>query len=131
MGLRKSFPKERNYEFWNIMMCYLIHMDDGLSEKEKMLFGTLAYRMISKAAEIIPADQVRRKGFHVRYSQFTGAGPVSRESNINSRRNCIACSNSKLYRTICRGGVDFARRFPEFGISNRQARSSTLVVSAT
>ncbi|KAK4940477.1 hypothetical protein LTR10_019461 [Elasticomyces elasticus] len=57
MGLRKSFPKDRNYEFWNIMMCYLIHMQEGLPEKDRTLFGTLAYRMISKAAETIPADQ--------------------------------------------------------------------------
>lgn len=60
MGLRNAFPKERNYEFWNILMCYLIHMQDELPEKDRMLFGTLAYRMISKAAEIIPRDQVRR-----------------------------------------------------------------------
>lgn len=58
MGLRKSFPKERNYEFWNIMMCYLIHLQQDLPEKDRSLFGTLAYRMISKAAETIPADQV-------------------------------------------------------------------------
>src|ERR1700753_148878 len=58
MGLRKSFPKERQYEFWNIAMCYLIHMDQTLLEKDRTLFGTLAYRMVSKAAEIIPLDQV-------------------------------------------------------------------------
>ncbi|KAI1614285.1 N-acetyltransferase B complex non catalytic subunit-domain-containing protein [Exophiala viscosa] len=57
MGLRKSFPKDRNYEFWNIMMCYLIHMQEGLPEKDRTLFGTLAYRMISKSAETIPAGQ--------------------------------------------------------------------------
>ncbi|EXJ79045.1 hypothetical protein A1O3_08546 [Capronia epimyces CBS 606.96] len=57
MGLRKSFPKERNYEFWNIMMCHLIHMQNDLPEKERTLFGTLAYRMISKAAETILPDQ--------------------------------------------------------------------------
>jgi len=57
MGLRKSFPNERHYEFWNIAMCHLIHMQHDLPEKDRMLFGTLAYRMISKAAEIIPADQ--------------------------------------------------------------------------
>ncbi len=59
MGLRKSFPKDRNYEFWNIMMCHLIHEQHDLPEKDRMLFGTLAYRMITKAAEIIPTDQVR------------------------------------------------------------------------
>ncbi|KIX00353.1 uncharacterized protein Z518_10492 [Rhinocladiella mackenziei CBS 650.93] len=57
MGLRKSFPKERNYEFWNILMCLLIHMQHDLPEKDRMLFGTLAYRMISKATETIPLGQ--------------------------------------------------------------------------
>ncbi|EXJ96403.1 hypothetical protein A1O1_01529 [Capronia coronata CBS 617.96] len=57
MGLRKSFPKKPHYEFWNIMMCQLIHMQDDLPEKDRTLFGTLAYRMISKAAESIPSDQ--------------------------------------------------------------------------
>ncbi|KAJ4505984.1 hypothetical protein HRR83_008499 [Exophiala dermatitidis] len=57
MGLRKSFPRDRNYEFWNILMCFLIHMQRDLPEKDRMLFGTLAYRMISKAAETIPTDQ--------------------------------------------------------------------------
>ncbi|KAK7885662.1 hypothetical protein LTR67_010013 [Exophiala xenobiotica] len=57
MGLRKSFPKERQYEFWNIAMCHLIHMQHDLPEKNRVLFGTLAYRMMSKAAETTPADQ--------------------------------------------------------------------------
>lgn len=59
MGLRKSFPKERNYEFWNIMMCSLIQSDRTQADKDRNLFGTLAFRMISKAAETIPTDQVR------------------------------------------------------------------------
>ena len=58
MGLRKSFPKERNYEFWNIMMCFLIQLAPNQESQNKKLFGTLAYRMISKAAETIPTDQV-------------------------------------------------------------------------
>ncbi|KAL6250283.1 hypothetical protein RBB50_002584 [Rhinocladiella similis] len=57
MGLRKSFPKDRNYEFWNIAMCYLISVQSGVPEKDRMLFGTLAYRMITKAVEAIPASQ--------------------------------------------------------------------------
>lgn len=58
MGLRKSFPKDRNYEFWNIAMCYLISVQSGVPEKDRMLFGTLAYRMITKAVEAIPPGQV-------------------------------------------------------------------------
>ena len=59
MALRKSFPKERNYNFWNVVMCYLIHNDSSRSEKERTLFGTLAFRLISKAAEAVPIDKVR------------------------------------------------------------------------
>ena len=58
MGMRNSFPNERHYEFWNILMCFLIHKQDDLSDKDRMLFGTLAYRMISKAAEAIPRSEV-------------------------------------------------------------------------
>jgi len=60
MGLRKAFHSERQYEFWNIMMCYLVHRDATLPEKERTLFGTLAYRLISKAADLVPKDQVRQ-----------------------------------------------------------------------
>lgn len=41
-------------------MCYLIHQDQSVSEKERNVFGTLAYRMLSKAAETVPRDPVRR-----------------------------------------------------------------------
>jgi N-terminal acetyltransferase B complex non-catalytic subunit len=59
MALRKSSPKDRNYEFWAIFMCYLIHQDESISEKERTMFGTLAYRMLSKAAEAVPKEQVK------------------------------------------------------------------------
>lgn len=58
MALRKGFPKERNHDFWNIVMCYLIHKDTSTPEKESALFGTLAYRLICKAAETVPIDKV-------------------------------------------------------------------------
>ena len=51
MALRKAFPKERKYEFWSIVMSFLIHQDSAISEKERTLFGLLSYRMLSKAAE--------------------------------------------------------------------------------
>ncbi|KIW17605.1 hypothetical protein PV08_04800 [Exophiala spinifera] len=57
MGLRKSFPQDRNYEFWNIAMCYLISIESSVPEKDRILFGTLAYRMIIKAVEAIPPSQ--------------------------------------------------------------------------
>jgi len=59
MALRKGSPKERNYDFWNMLMCYLIYKDLSRQEKERTLFGTLAYRLISKAAEAVPTDKVR------------------------------------------------------------------------
>ena len=58
MALRKNFPNERLYGFWNILMCYLIHKASSDSEKDRTLFGTLAYRLISKAAQIVPANPV-------------------------------------------------------------------------
>jgi len=58
MALRRSSPKERNYEFWTIFMCYLLHQDASISEKERNMFGTLAYRLLAKAAEAVPHDSV-------------------------------------------------------------------------
>ena len=50
MALRKAFPKERKYDYWNILICYLISQDSKLQAKDRNLFGTLANRMITKAA---------------------------------------------------------------------------------
>ncbi len=58
MALRKSSPKDRNYEFWTIFMCCLMYEDRSISEKERNMFGTLAYRMLSKAADAVPQDPV-------------------------------------------------------------------------
>lgn len=60
MVLRKGSPKDRKYEFWTIFMSYLIYQDPSVPEKEKNLFGTLAFRMLSKAAEAVPLDSVRK-----------------------------------------------------------------------
>ena len=58
VALRKAFPKERKYEFWKTLFSYLIQMDPAADEKQRKLFGTLAYRFISKAAEMVPRDKV-------------------------------------------------------------------------
>lgn len=58
MGLQKNFPRERKYYFWAIFLSHLISQDPASSEMDKKLFGTLAYRMISKAAADVPSDQV-------------------------------------------------------------------------
>ncbi|EEP79941.1 predicted protein [Uncinocarpus reesii 1704] len=56
MNLQINFPRARKYYFWAIFMCYLISADPTSSPADKSLFGTLAYRMISKAADSVPAD---------------------------------------------------------------------------
>ncbi|KAL2809939.1 N-acetyltransferase B complex non catalytic subunit-domain-containing protein [Aspergillus granulosus] len=56
MSLQNNFPKKRNYYIWAIFLSYLLAVDEGSSEMDRKLFGTLAYRMVSKAAESVPAD---------------------------------------------------------------------------
>ncbi|WEW61277.1 hypothetical protein PRK78_006767 [Emydomyces testavorans] len=56
MSLQVNFPKVRKYYFWAIFMCYLIATDCSSSPLDKNIFGTLAYRMISKAADSVPRD---------------------------------------------------------------------------
>lgn len=58
MAMRKAFPKERKYDYWNILLCYLIHEDENCPEKDRKLFGTLANRMIVKAAQPGQGDKV-------------------------------------------------------------------------
>ena len=58
MALRKAFPNDRNYDLWNILLCFLVHIEPSVPEKERSMFGMLAYRMINKAAASIPTDQV-------------------------------------------------------------------------
>ena len=52
--LRKSFPKERHYEFWVIFMCYRIHKDAKNDGQTRNIFGTMAYKMLEKAASQTP-----------------------------------------------------------------------------
>ncbi|KAL2867944.1 MDM20/NAA25 family protein [Aspergillus lucknowensis] len=56
MSLQNNFPKKRKYYIWAIFLCYLLAVDEASSEIDRKLFGTLAYRMISKAAESVPSD---------------------------------------------------------------------------
>lgn len=66
MGLQKAFPKERNYSFWKTLFSYLIQEDPTLENNQRKLFGTLAYRFISKAADTVPADKVHCFAFLIR-----------------------------------------------------------------
>lgn len=65
MSLQANFPKERNYYFWAIFLGHLIAIDSRSSDADRKLFGTLAYRMISKAADSIPSDPVCAFPFRV------------------------------------------------------------------
>ncbi|KAJ5787175.1 hypothetical protein N7457_002165 [Penicillium paradoxum] len=56
MSLQKNFPRERKYYFWAIFLCHLIAGDAASSEMDRKLFGTLAYRMISKAKDDVPSN---------------------------------------------------------------------------
>lgn len=58
MSLQSNFPKERKYYFWAIFLCHLISVDGSSPEADRKLFGTLAYRMISKAVDNVPSDPV-------------------------------------------------------------------------
>lgn len=58
MSLQVNFPKNRKYYFWAILLCHIMSSEPSTSDAERKLFGTLAYRMISKAAESVPADPV-------------------------------------------------------------------------
>ncbi|KAK2748284.1 hypothetical protein FQN57_000942 [Myotisia sp. PD_48] len=56
MALQNNFPKQRQYYFWAIFMCYLIAKDPRNADNERKMFGLLAYRMISKAASNVPVN---------------------------------------------------------------------------
>ncbi|GJP87757.1 cytoskeleton organization protein [Aspergillus niger] len=53
---KSNFPKTRKYHLWAIFLSYLVSIDQASSEADRKLFGMLAYRMISKAAESVPSD---------------------------------------------------------------------------
>ncbi|KAJ6030340.1 uncharacterized protein N7446_000599 [Penicillium canescens] len=56
MSLQKNFPRERKYYFWAIFFCHIVSIDSASSDMDRKLFGTLAYRMISKAVAEVPTN---------------------------------------------------------------------------
>ncbi|KAF9884168.1 hypothetical protein FE257_002226 [Aspergillus nanangensis] len=56
MTLQNNFPKTRKYYLWAIFLSYMVAVDETSSDGDRKLFGTLAYRMVSKAAESVPSD---------------------------------------------------------------------------
>lgn len=69
MSLQKNFPKERKYYFWAIVLTHLLATDAASSETERKLFGTLAYRMISKAAADVPVNAVSILSLNFRHPE--------------------------------------------------------------
>lgn len=59
MALRKADPKDRNYEFWNIFMTFMMSRDERNPEKERLMYRTLAYRMLGRTVEAVPTAKVR------------------------------------------------------------------------
>lgn len=58
MSLQKNFPQKREYFWWAIALSYMLAKDEKTSDSERKLFGTLAYRMATKAAADTPSDSV-------------------------------------------------------------------------
>ncbi|OQD85225.1 hypothetical protein PENANT_c010G02609 [Penicillium antarcticum] len=56
MSLQKNFSRDRKYYFWAIFFCHIVSIDSASSDMDRKLFGTLAYRMISKAAADVPTN---------------------------------------------------------------------------
>ncbi|TGZ85435.1 hypothetical protein EX30DRAFT_314483 [Ascodesmis nigricans] len=56
MNLQTKHTKRRDYFFWAIVSCLLLHNSLPEGVPERKLFGTLAYRMIDKARNDTPAD---------------------------------------------------------------------------
>lgn len=97
-------------------MCHLIQQDtDAVDEKTRTLFATLAYRMISKAAEQIQIEQVLHilascsGGFSAYLS--TGSVAVSWQGIIHAGRGCPPRLCPQLDWTSCGDGQIAARRY--------------------
>ncbi|KAF8416699.1 N-acetyltransferase B complex non catalytic subunit-domain-containing protein [Tirmania nivea] len=56
MHLQKQFPKRREYYFWAVMSCLLLHNSLPETSNERKLFGMLAYRMIIKSRDEVPPE---------------------------------------------------------------------------
>lgn len=58
MSLQNNFPNERKYYFWAIFLSQLVANAPTSSDADRKIFGTLAYRMITKAAQSVPSEPV-------------------------------------------------------------------------
>lgn len=119
MGLRNAFPKERQYEFWNMLMCFLIHKQEAVPEKDRMLFGTLAYRMMSKAAEAIVKNEVCQTPaiLAARSDIEAGADSFLDKVYFGARGDRLAHSDLQLHRTCRRLAQTLTRRTSRHRVS--------------
>ncbi|KAK9430107.1 N-acetyltransferase B complex non catalytic subunit-domain-containing protein [Lipomyces doorenjongii] len=56
MALQKSFPR-RQYTLWTIVSCYLLAISDVVLTQERVLFSTLASRLISHIEPMRTAEE--------------------------------------------------------------------------
>lgn len=81
MSLQSNFPRTRKYYFWAIFLSQLTATDAKSSEAERKLFGTLAYRMASKAADNVPTDTVCLLHFPLVSVWTRAIGPIGVYNN--------------------------------------------------
>lgn len=132
MGMRNNFPKERHYEFWNILMCHLISRQESLPEKDRTLFGTLAYRMMTKAAEAIPVGEVcLAPGKETAISDIITGADVLCESRCRSRGDGVTRPSLQFHWSCARNSQALTQWTTEPCISSWKERSPTGTVFTT
>jgi N-terminal acetyltransferase B complex non-catalytic subunit len=130
ISLQKNFPRERTYYFWAIFCTHMLANDAKSSEMDRKLFGTLAYRMIAKAAADVPTDPV---GILFRYLCFcvmidmigsykpsraeqrlidilTGPTIESASSHSKVGGSDVACQDFRVSTAVRRSCEDFGKR---------------------
>lgn len=127
MALRKAFPNERQHDFWNILLCFLVHQDNSVTQKERNLFGTLAYRMMSKAAESIPTDQVsgRPASWACKAHHYSGERAHVWQSCGHTRGGSTACTDLSCDGSCKRSSGTATRSNFEREVTRRRPRSAT------
>ncbi|MCJ1471830.1 hypothetical protein MMC13_000471 [Lambiella insularis] len=58
MMYSKNFPESRRPYFWAILASHLASNSLGVSETERSMFSGLAYKLLAKAAALVPAEDI-------------------------------------------------------------------------
>ena len=79
MTYTKHFPNRRDPFFWTIFANFMASKSLPDQDSEKVLCGTMAYRMCAKAVEAVTLDrdQVRK----LSHSDFAGTVALKRTRN--------------------------------------------------